>query len=582
MTEVPGPDAATDTPQAQLERLNQQIGLLEQQAQGYRAGLQHTMAQLAALQTQRHNLVRTMWTPPPAPPSVVAPTGEVPARSPETSTYTAQNILFALGGLLLATAAVVFTAVAWTTFGNGGRASILAVVTLIALAVPLIARARGLRATAETFAVLGLLLVVLDGYAAWYVNLFGAKAVPTLSYVAIVSAVTSVIAATYRLTTALTGPGVVAVLTVQPVLPLLAADTNLTIAGWSLLIGALAAANLLLLRPGLDPVLRGLGFFAHASALTAAALLAINAEIDARDPAAAATAGLALVVVAGVLRAGAAVTGPDTYRAIAGTVVVLGVAVAGTRLAGLAWPSMPTLAVASAAAATAVLAVVAARLLPAPARPGLRPGALVVAGLHLVTVGAFAFIAAADSLLRAVPIWSADRATTVLFGWQLLAAVVLGTLALAAWTTTVGGRLAAAALGATIATLALPGAVPVSWWVPSTVDIIAAGGLAIVAVLARQGAAARVSAVGAAVLGGHAIGSSLARPGNTAAVLGALTVLGLTVAGLSRRPGGQVALRRGVGRVAAFVALAALPAAVGSGLVAAEVDAVWTGRLTAA
>jgi hypothetical protein len=114
------------------------------------------------------------------------------------------------------------------------------------------------------------------------------------------------------------------------------------------------------------------------------------------------------------------------------------------------------------------------------------------------------------------------------------------------------------------------------------VDIIVAGGLAIVAVLVPTRAAARVSAAGAAVLGAHAIGASLARPANTAAVLGALTVLGLTVAGLSRRSDTGAGLRRAVGHVTCFVALAALPPAVGAGLVAAEVDPPWTGRLTAA
>ena len=87
-------------------------------------------------------------------------------------------MLFILGGLLLGSAAIVFTAVAWTTFGVAGRAVILAVVTGLALAVPLLALRRRLTATAETFAALGLLLVLLDGYAAWKVNLFGVTAIP--------------------------------------------------------------------------------------------------------------------------------------------------------------------------------------------------------------------------------------------------------------------------------------------------------------------------------------------------------------------------------------------------------------------
>ncbi|NGM13766.1 hypothetical protein ENC19_14365 [Verrucosispora sp. CWR15] len=83
-----------------------------------------------------------------------------------------QGLLFVLGGLLLGTAATVFTAVAWASVGVAGRAVILLAFTALLLAVPLVARWRGLRGTAETFAAVGLLLVLLDGYAAWTVDLF--------------------------------------------------------------------------------------------------------------------------------------------------------------------------------------------------------------------------------------------------------------------------------------------------------------------------------------------------------------------------------------------------------------------------
>jgi len=45
---------------------------------------------------------------------------------PEASTRLVQNILFLLGGMLLAVAAIVFTAVAWAQFGVAGRAAVLA------------------------------------------------------------------------------------------------------------------------------------------------------------------------------------------------------------------------------------------------------------------------------------------------------------------------------------------------------------------------------------------------------------------------------------------------------------------------
>ena len=43
------------------------------------------------------------------------------AARPEASTRTVQNALFILGGLLLGSAAIVFTAVAWARFGVTGR-----------------------------------------------------------------------------------------------------------------------------------------------------------------------------------------------------------------------------------------------------------------------------------------------------------------------------------------------------------------------------------------------------------------------------------------------------------------------------
>src|SRR6185312_5857151 len=64
---------------------------------------------------------------------------------PETSSRAVQNLLFTLGGLLLGVAAIVFTAVAWSQFGVTGRATLLAVVTLVALAVPPLVLRRGLK-----------------------------------------------------------------------------------------------------------------------------------------------------------------------------------------------------------------------------------------------------------------------------------------------------------------------------------------------------------------------------------------------------------------------------------------------------
>ena len=126
------------------------------------------------------------------------PAGVAPGARPETSTRTVQGLLFVLGGLLLGTAAVVFTAVAWAAVGVAGRALILVAFTVLALAVPLLAVRRGLRGTAETFAAVGLLLVVLDGYAAWSVDLFGVAGWPGTRYAALVGGAGAAVAAGVR------------------------------------------------------------------------------------------------------------------------------------------------------------------------------------------------------------------------------------------------------------------------------------------------------------------------------------------------------------------------------------------------
>src|SRR5262249_15429054 len=186
----------------------------------------------------------------PAAAAVPVPSVATTVHGPESSTRTVQNVLFILGGLLLGTAAIVFTAVAWATYGVGGRAAILAVVTVLALTAPLVALRRGLAATAETFAAVGLLLVVLDGYAAWYVNLFGVAEQPGSRYAGLVALVAALVAAGYGALTRLTGPLFVAMLAIQPVAPLLAVSMRPSVAGWSLIATVVGAMNLVIVwRP---------------------------------------------------------------------------------------------------------------------------------------------------------------------------------------------------------------------------------------------------------------------------------------------------------------------------------------------
>src|SRR5262249_45195114 len=147
------------------------------------------------------------------------------------------------------------TAVAWATFGETGRAAVLATVTLIMLAIPLLALARGLRGTAETFAAVGLLLVILDGYALWYIDIGGVQTMPGRRYAGIVALVTAGIALAYRLTTRLVGPGFAALVVAQPVLVLLVRpDAIWVVAVVAAAVAAFDVAVIALNRAGLTPL----------------------------------------------------------------------------------------------------------------------------------------------------------------------------------------------------------------------------------------------------------------------------------------------------------------------------------------
>ncbi|HEY5987400.1 MAG TPA: hypothetical protein VIV12_13655, partial [Streptosporangiaceae bacterium] len=88
------------------------------------------------------------------------------SRRPEVSRATAANLLLAAGGLLVIIAAVAFTAANWGSLGPGGRAASLLAVSLLALAAPWPLARRGLTATAESVASIGLALTAAAAYLA--------------------------------------------------------------------------------------------------------------------------------------------------------------------------------------------------------------------------------------------------------------------------------------------------------------------------------------------------------------------------------------------------------------------------------
>lgn len=98
--------------------------------------------------------------------SVATPRSHVPsAPRPNTGaewrTDVVRNLLLWVGGVLLAAAALIFAAFAWTRLDDGGRAALLAGVTVAAAGGAAYLRTR-LPATAEVLATLALALVLTD------------------------------------------------------------------------------------------------------------------------------------------------------------------------------------------------------------------------------------------------------------------------------------------------------------------------------------------------------------------------------------------------------------------------------------
>ncbi|MGK5684316.1 SCO7613 C-terminal domain-containing membrane protein [Actinoplanes sp. URMC 104] len=390
----------------------------------------------------------------------VAPVqGPPPPPAREVSGRTAQSVLFVLGGLLLGVAAVVFAAVAWAQFGVGGRALLLAASTGLALGVPVLALRRRLRATAETFAAVGLLLTLLDGYAAWHVNLFGVADGSGWGYAGAVFAVTAAVAAGYEHLTGLTGPRYAALVIAHPVLPLLVAAAHPGATGWALTFAVVAALDVALLA------VRRNGGLALAAAVTGglavlvATACALTGMVVTIDPADAAAAGGALLLAALVVLAGALVSRRPAAREIAAALLVAAAAVVAARVAALLTSADTLLVVALVALAVAVVAPRAGL--------GARAGALAV----VAAPGVVAAALAVEAGIRAV-----DTARTGATGWELPAAVAaLGAalvLALPAAHRRAGALGAAAVLALTV-----PAGLGLPWWTTLILDalLVAAG-----------------------------------------------------------------------------------------------------------
>ncbi|WP_433344502.1 SCO7613 C-terminal domain-containing membrane protein [Micromonospora sp. CA-111912] len=555
-------------------------------------------------------------SPGPVPPQ--RPVPAAPVGGAEASTRTVQGLLFVLGGLLLGTAAVVFTAVAWAAVGIVGRALILLAFTVLALAVPPLLARRGLRGTAETFAAVGLLLVVLDGYAAWSVDLFGVTGWSAARYAALVGGTGAALAAGYGRLTRLAVPWFAALLTVQPVLPLLAAPARPSAAGWTLVFVGVAALNLAVVAalrgrgqvavagPGpvgvpsaaTGPVLAGgagpavggpavvataaggaavvagrvLAWLGHGVALAVAAGCALVPLALGRVAGTPLLAGGPLLLVALTLLGAALVAGGRLFRAITAGAVVPVLALALLRPVAELRPNLLTVAT----ALIALALVGAVRPLPRLVGPGPRVGALVVATGAAHVAALLAVVLGAVAVGRALPPWRGVGAGPDLpWGWQVPVAVVLAAVALAALLPRVT-RPVTGVVAVAFGTLALTGVGPVPWPAVPAADLVVGAALLLYAVTrSRPWWEALVAAVAGGALVGHALLVGLATPAGEAVLLGAVVLVGTAVAARGRRATG---VGRGVAGTALAAALPAFQGMVAVACLAAGAAPWWQAR----
>ncbi|RNL63182.1 hypothetical protein EFK50_15890 [Nocardioides marmoriginsengisoli] len=93
------------------------------------------------------------------------------AAPPRVSTFSAQVVLLAVGGLCLLVAAAVFVAVSWSDLGLGGRTLVMTAITLLVGGIAVALTRRGLRGGAETLWLLTGALVAIDVVAARWAGL---------------------------------------------------------------------------------------------------------------------------------------------------------------------------------------------------------------------------------------------------------------------------------------------------------------------------------------------------------------------------------------------------------------------------
>jgi hypothetical protein len=335
--------------------------------------------------------------PPPAAPPLAppAPSWPVPGGrppAPPRRRLSPQQVLLALGALLLVSGALAFVALGWTRFGLVFQAAVMVAVTAAACVTSAWAARRGLRATEEALAAAGTALLAVDLGAAHARGLGGLDDVPLRTWTAVSClAVVLVGLGLNRLTRSTTTWPLAALLAAQPV-PLLFLPSDLVPGpagvATALLVAAADLAAVLVLRRSLVLVARVLAASWATAGVAGGLLLATAGSTTESWTATAllAVAGAAAVIGLRVPRLG----GVPVPAAAAAAAAVGGLALTGSlHTAGQAGPVIATglglLLLTGAALFSGAAPLTGA--LPAAAIPGGR-AALQAAGATMAVVGA--------------------------------------------------------------------------------------------------------------------------------------------------------------------------------------------------
>ncbi|MFC5803772.1 SCO7613 C-terminal domain-containing membrane protein [Streptomyces formicae] len=536
-------------------------------------------ARRAWLLGRRAWLVQTLQSAAHGPAGPTRPTGPVwpsrPSRpaGPETSPPSAQNVLLALGGILLTIAAIAFTLVSWGHMGIGGRSLVLGAVTVTALAVPALLLRRGLTSTAESVAALGLVLTVLDAYALHRAALTQTDA---LGYTAAAAAVLAAVWAGYgSVLVKLRTPLPAAVVAAQLPLPLwaLAEGEGLWATAWATL--ATAAIDTVIALAAKPAAVRGLAVAGAAATGGWSLLAGLYLSVTAHTTALALEPALLLLAAAG-LALGAGWRAPSAAPVTA-TVAGLATVAATGALLGTALPEHWTV---PGYLLCAVLLLTAART---PAPRGILTGlglasALIHAGA-LVWALPHAAAAALTPLASVTDVWSGTPAMASPPPGTPAALVVMATVAAA--------LLAAPRL---LPAYALPrtpmsaAAFALAWLtafaVPAALDLpyaptVAAQLLTTAAALAVASASSRAADAGAVATAAGAPGRAV---GVTALVCGPAGALAVALLAL----GTQAATFAALGVLAVASGAAAVRARGAVRAVLASATVVWATGLAGA